>query len=876
MKNSKHYYLHKEIVAALAIDGFSPDSHLMRGYLFTRNDGINLMVDYDIRDHSSPFTYTEYIEEQNRLMRLSKSLYRWLVENPADIETLIQKIRFCLHSKYDEDDNRIKVFGGDRTSQAIDPTAPEAFFEQAFIEIYGRESFNSILREYPIIDINGSTRYVDYYIQGCNHNIAIEKNGESYHHPLIVERKRYLSQLLKQNSLVAYGDKVYRWSLESMRFMGKFHDELRQCLGTSRNFIHSQHISVARNFKLYTHQINTLEQLEIGRTKGLKASLVVHPTGTGKTQILLSELQKVFKMNHKAKVLILAPSRVLCRQLSEIVRDGIRNYKNLTIDLATDHLVFVRTYAWISRHYREFDKDYFEYIAIDEAHHAVAPTVCMAIKYFIPKYLLGLTATDQRLDKKKLSSVFGEYETSFTLKEAITQGLLVPIKAFRVHSNIDLSNIRFNGKDYVNSDLQRTVVIPSRDQLVVDVLFKYFGSSGVAGKSGLVFCVTVAHARAMARCLRNSGFSAQAVSGQDGQSERYISEYQDGKIQFLTTCSLLTEGWDSPRTSIIVMARPTMSKVLYTQQIGRGTRHFEGKEALYVIDVVDNYGYLGGVYNQPWSIHALLEISQYKDFADILKPHKFSGDEEGILALIHEQERNIQEINIFTFEEKYPDYLSDEQLARELFVSTTTVKSWVKKGKIIPEISIPFGRGKLHYFAPDRLNGIRNHLGLDKHDDTTIFKDFNSFLETGDYSFSYKIIMLLSMINLVDNSGECDIDLLVKRYIFWYESRISQGLPVDRKRCPYDTQHLTDTNFMRLSLLKNPFEKFERKRFMHYCKDLNRISFSNALWEYINQTNEKQRIKILMFNDLQKYYETLGGLGDLEHWQNEWDIQETA
>ncbi|MEA1922341.1 MAG: DEAD/DEAH box helicase family protein [Pseudomonadota bacterium] len=603
---------------------------------------------------------------------------------------------------------------------------------------------------------------------------------------------------------------------------------------------------------------------------------MVHPTGTGKTQILLSELEKVFASNRNAKVLVLAPSRALCRQLTDVLRGNIRTGREMTVGSAVDSSIIVRTYAWISRHYREFDKEYFAYITIDEAHHAVAPTVCMAIKYFTPGYLLGLTATDKRSDKQDLSTVFGEYETAFTLKEAITQGLLAPIKAFRVHSNIDLSEIRFNGKDYVNSDLERSVIVPSRNQLIADVLLKYFGSSGVAGKSGLVFCVTVAHAKAMARCLRKSGFSAQAVSGQDNQSEKHIAAYQEGEIQFLTTCSLLTEGWDSPRTSIIVMARPTMSKVLYTQQIGRGTRRFQGKEALFVVDVVDNYGYLGGVLNQPWSIHSLLGISQYKDFADILNPQQSGGAEEQVLVSVHEQERSIQEINIFTFEEKYPDHLSDEQLARELFVSTSTVKSWVKKGKITPEVTIPFGRGMLHYFSPDRLDEIRSNLGLSKHDDSTILSDLNTFLENGDYAFSYKMIMLLNMLNLVDNAGECDLDRLVDEYIVWYRSRIDQGLPIDRERCPYDTAHLEDTGYVRKNLLSNPFEKFERKRFMHYCKDLNRISFANILWEQINGADEKQRIKTLMFNDLEKYYATLGGLGDVEHWREVWKIEEIA
>jgi len=107
--------------------------------------------------------------------------------------------------------------------------------------------------------------------------------------------------LVDYNRDVAYGDKVFRWSLESMRFAERFHDELKQCLGTSQSFIHSQHISISRDFELYTHQENTLTQLDEGRAKGLRAALVVYPTGTGKTQILLSELEKFLTPTAKQK-----------------------------------------------------------------------------------------------------------------------------------------------------------------------------------------------------------------------------------------------------------------------------------------------------------------------------------------------------------------------------------------------------------------------------------------------------------------------------------------------------------------------------------------------------------------------------------------------
>jgi hypothetical protein len=339
----------------------------------------------------------------------------------------------------------------------------------------------------------------------------------------------------------------------------------------------------------------------------------------------------------------------------------------------------------------------------------------------------------------------------------------------------------------MTSDLQRRVVVPSRDQLIVDTLTRYFtGDDGLPFTQGLVFCVSVQHARRMAALLRDHGISAQAVSGSDSRSEKHIQAYQEGNIQFLATCSLLNEGWDSPRTSVIVMARPTMSKVLYTQQLGRGTRTFPGKESLYVIDVVDNYGAMGGFKNQAWSIHALLGIQAYKPWADILEPKDSApSPEEIILAGLYEHPRTIEQINIFTFENEYPDHLDDEQLARELFVSTGTVRAWVKNKKISPAVTVPLGRREINYFAPDQVGRIRQDLGLKRHDEITQYNDFFEFLETGDFTMSYKMVMLLTLLTIADNSGDCDLDRLVDDYTAFYRTRLDAGWQVDKSNCPY-------------------------------------------------------------------------------------------
>jgi superfamily II DNA or RNA helicase/transposase len=801
-----------KLIEVLNNYNFYEGKTLLRGLYFeNKNKTIAIIIDYKICDNLNPFSYTEYTKEQNNLMNNYRTVYRFIVDNFEDIKILENELIVYLNGDFIED--KIKISGTNRQLVEIDPTIPEAYFEQAFIDVYGYDALDKVEREFPIIDINGQTRWVDYIIRYKDYDIAIEKNGEKYHHPIIIKKDRYKKQLIKQNSLVAYGYKVFRWSLEGMKFKENFREEIKNFFGSKEDFLLSQKLAISRKIKLLYHQRTALDEIHKLRKDGEKNFLIVLPTGTGKTEIMISDILSSYHQNINMKTLILVPSRQL--KIDTIKKVSLRfdeefNNHNISIGEDRKNNIIVQTYSWISRYYQHFSTENFNYIAIDEAHHAVAPTLQKVIQHFNPQTLLGLTATDKRLDEKKLEDIFGKYTTNLSLEDAIKQKLLVPIKAFRVHSNIDLSEIRFNGKDYLSTDLQKSVIVPSRDQLIVDVLKKYFVGTGIGFKSGLIFCVSIKHANSLAKRMEEHGISCKAVSGKDKNSSEYIEKYQNGEIQFLTTCSLLNEGWDSPRTSIIVMARPTMSKVLYTQQIGRGTRKYKDKEALYVIDVVDNYGGLGSFKNSPWSIHALLGIDTYKPWGDLLSIDNSISKEEIILSGLYEEERKIEKIDIFTFENKYADYLSDEQLARELFISTGTIKNWIQKKKIIPSITIPLGRQKLNYYEPQQVDIIRKKLKLKVHNESTQYDDFYEFINEGHYSMSYKIVMMLSMLKIIDNNGECNLDDLTKEYRMFYKNRLDNNLPVDKENCPYsDINFLNDDNKLKKSILQNPFENLK-------------------------------------------------------------------
>lgn len=147
-------------------------------------------------------------------------------------------------------------------------------------------------------------------------------------------------------------------------------------------------------------------------------------------------------------------------------------------------------------------------------------------------------------------------------------GELVPVRCIRIHTNIDLTKVRFNSVRYNIRDLESKIYVPERNRLIVDTWLRY-----VQNKRTVVFCASVWHAEEIAELFRQAGVSAAAVSGSMKRSER--EEFQDRfirrEIQVLCACDLLNEGWDCPEIEVLFMARPTMSRVLYIQQLGRGT-----------------------------------------------------------------------------------------------------------------------------------------------------------------------------------------------------------------------------------------------------------------------------------------------------------------
>ena len=799
------------------------------------------------------YRYHEYTGWQNMLMHKFTKLYRFIDDQEPDNKWLFDTVLGETKEEYD-----FKQYGTDRHTNEIDPTKPEYNFESLFEQVYGSKYLYALTREYQYIDLLGKSRYVDYVLKTKSGDIAIELNGEAFHHPLVINRKRYLSQLLKQNSLMKDGIKVYRWSNAGMADEKKFADQIRLYFGKPETFCEKPSASQFRHisFSLFKHQEDALSDIQNNREAGKDTFLLILPTGTGKTEVFIADHHRQRKLGRAKRALVIVPfkdlrdqtkSRFLERNPSLIVSSDITD---------TEADVIVQTTQAVQRSFSSLSSDHFDYIVVDEAHHAPAQGLKRVLEHFKPKTLLGCTATDKRLDQKDLAEIFGRYQINMTLEEAIKQNLLPPIRAFRLESNIDFSQVRFNGKEFVKSDLNKNVIIPSRDQLIVDVISKYFSQEdtttrqSLSSLQGVIFCVDVKHANRLAALLNKHMISAEAVSA---NSREGLQKYKDGKLRFLCACDLLNEGWDAPNTSIVVMARPTMSKVLYMQQLGRGTRNHPGKEALYVVDVVDSYGPA----LQPWSLHSIFNLTDYKPFADVFNPNAAPVGEEIILDHLHESVRILRPIKLFNFEDEFGDYVNDEQLARELFVSTATVKNWVKNQSIVPDKQLPFGNKMLNYYKQSRIEEVRVAKKLKVRSEATRKDDFFEFLEQRDYTFSFKIIFLLLMLKHADKTGEVSLTFLRNDYQFFYKNLLTKYGKAEKPNSPLNqAAFLNDKSRLTKSILQNPFEKFERKSFMYHAKDLDKLAFDAVLWEKLGSDDLetiKQQMKIDGKNYFNKY-----------------------
>ena len=714
----------------------------------------------------------------------------------------------------------------------------EEAFVQLFCDVFGPEKGQYVYLQYPFTDIYGRHRTIDFAVNTTEGKIAFEIDGETWHNPGKVSEDKYTDDLLKQNSMVFDGWKIYRWTdTQINKTPERVKDELLTFLGYSPNLsliddaMPSQKGQV---FQLREHQEEALENLRKLREEGKTITLVQGATGSGKSAIGVLDAKSVGK-----RVLFLAHTK-------ELVNQGYENFKKLWGEVSigkfvdsdhdTDTFVVCGSIQSIIRNLSSFKPDDFGYLIIDECHHASAKSYATILQYFKPSFTLGLTATPERADGEDLLEVFQSVAHKLDIKEAVETGVLVPVRCIRVKTNINLQDVRINGFKYNALDLETAIVIPERNKLIVDTYLQY-----AKGKSTVIFCTSVNHAETIAGLLRDNGVVAESVSGRTESVKRkkILKDYEEKKIQVLCACDLLNEGWDSPITEVLFMARPTMSKTIYMQQLGRGMRTHDGKDFLMVFDFVDN----AGMFNCPYSLHRILNLSKYVPGGLVLgTKHGMKWDNdmfkkgEKPQALIdypvHATDYEI--IELFNWQETAKQMISQLELIRRVSAQSETIERYIKDGKIKPDLIVPISEHRtFNYFKPERVKDFCKEFGWTEITSSNRMQMFVETCKKMVMSYSYKPVFLLAFFNNMNENGEVLLDDVSQAFADYYEDRKAKGLPAEKKKCIFTEGGYSQKDVQRL-ILSMPFKRFEDMGFMRHSKYIGTLQLDKSIAKELN------------------------------------------
>lgn len=314
---------------------------------------------------------------------------------------------------------------------------------------------------------------------------------------------------------------------------------------------------------------------------GHRRTLLVLPTGTGKTIVFAAVIAD--QVAAGARVLVLAHRDELLEQAAD------KLYKSTGLLCAAEkaentclgswYRVVVGSVQTLQRPQRleQFAPDYFDAIVIDEAHHGLADSYQRVLEHFPEARVLGVTATPDRSDMRNLGQYFDSLAYEYTLPKAIREGYLSPIKALTAPLKLDISQVGVAAGDYKAGELG-TALEPYLEQIA------YTMQNYCAGRRTVVFLPLVATSQKFRDILIAHGFMAAEVNGNSEDRAEVLRDFAAGKYDVLCNSMLLTEGWDSPAVDCVIILRPTKSRSLYCQMVGRGTRIAPGKDHLLLLD----------------------------------------------------------------------------------------------------------------------------------------------------------------------------------------------------------------------------------------------------------------------------------------------------
>lgn len=557
-----------------------------------------------------------------------------------------------------------------------------------------------------------------------NYRICSETCSEDYYH-----FKRTFEDLLLNNSIIVDDNELKRYSkiwrrpkvFEDLEKLEDSSDEIeiikerKSAAEPQDEFIidnnENDHCTIIEFPRPFGAQIEALYELRKARLSGLDKGIVVAATGIGKTFLAAFD-SKTFN-----KILFVA-------HREEILSQAERSFKSIRPEMATGYFsgarkdkdcnILFATVQTLGReeHLNEtnFATDEFDYIVIDEFHHAVSKQYQNIIEYFKPQFLLGLTATPERMDNKDVFALC-EYNIIYEirLKEAINKGWLVPFRYYGIFDETNYDEIAFRNGKYDSNELEKALSINRRADLILKHYQKY------NSQRALGFCSSRMHALFMTEYFLKRGISCTAVisgvgissSAENSDVENLYARYSSfilerseainklkrGVIDIIFSVDMFNEGLDIPEIDMVMLLRPTESPTVFLQQLGRGLRKIKDKKYLNVLDFIGNYKNIG------------------------LLPSLLTGEFEGE-AVIYKEE-NFPDDCIIDFDFRIIDLLKKLELQGE------NIKDRLKEEYFKVKEQVECTPTRLEFFTY-----LEQEIWLraKQNQNTNVFKDYLAFL----------------------------------------------------------------------------------------------------------------------------------------------------
>lgn len=595
-------------------------------------------------------------------------------------------------------------------------------------------------------------------------------------------------------------------------------------------------------------QIEALYSLEKSREEGFDKGLVVAATGIGKTYL------SAFDSAKYNKILFVAHREEIIKQAAQSFKN-VRNsddigffYSNQKDTKNSFIFALVQTLGkeqYLNEEY--FSKDYFDYIIVDEFHHAVSSNYKKIIDYFTPKFLLGLTATPERLDSKDVFALC-DYNMVYEvrLKDAINKGWLVPFRYYGIYDEtVNYEDIDYKNGKYDDKQLEEALMLNKRGELILNHYLKY------NSKRAIGFCTSRHHAEYMAKVFNENNIPSAAVySGEKGEysEERNIalSKLTSGELKVIFSVDMFNEGLDVPAIDMVMFLRPTQSPTIFLQQLGRGLRKFKDKKYLNVLDFIGNY-------KKANLVPFLLSGKEYS--ASECKKNK-QGDYE------------FPEECIVDFDFKIIDIFK-KQAEREM-----KVKDKVKEQFEIVSQMLGYRPSRVELFTymddevyqnirSKAMNPFSNYLEYIKEndkltDDEEILynsrgREFINMIETTSMSKTYKMPVLLAFYNDGDIKMEISDDDIYKSFYNFYRKGSNK---VDMLKDKGTREFETWDKKKYVSLANNNPIKFLLKTHGEFFKEKEQclIALQDDLKDIISNEAFKKHMKDSIDFRVESYY----------------------